>query len=447
MDEKTGGTLKLARPETPKVQALRVTVTRGPDRGASAVVDRRGIIVGRATGAGLHLTDGAVSSFHVELMARPEGLLVRDLSSHNGTFFAGARIASATVPPESTLEVGASTLEVKVEAGLAPPEDERASFGPMRCASSAMRTLFARLARIAPTELSVLLEGPAGTGKELAARAIHEASSRAKGPFVVVDCATIPSELTESVLFGHEPEVGTEGRSTGVFDAADGGTLLLKEPGDLATDLQPKLLRVLETREVTSAGAARGSRPIRVRVLASTRQDLRERVNTATFREDLYLRLAQARAVLPPLGARTEDISPLAQHFLRSLPVGVEGARDVARDALEELTRREYPGNVRELRNTVERASLLAKGPTITTGDLAFERLLSAERERATRTESVELEPFKDAKRSLVDEFERDYLKALLLRTGDNLSRASAISGVERHHLRNLFRKHALWEK
>jgi DNA-binding NtrC family response regulator len=310
-----------------------------------------------------------------------------------------------------------------------------------------MRTLFARLARIAPTELSVLLEGPAGTGKELAARAIHEASSRAKGPFVVVDCATIPSELTESVLFGHEPEVGTEGRSTGVFDAADGGTLLLKEPGDLATDLQPKLLRVLETREVTSAGAARGSRPIRVRVLASTRQDLRERVNTATFREDLYLRLAQARAVLPPLGARTEDISPLAQHFLRSLPVGVEGARDVARDALEELTRREYPGNVRELRNTVERASLLAKGPTITTGDLAFERLLSAERERATRTESVELEPFKDAKRSLVDEFERDYLKALLLRTGDNLSRASAISGVERHHLRNLFRKHALWEK
>jgi DNA-binding NtrC family response regulator len=394
------------------------------------------------------LTDVAVSSFHVELTARPDGLLVRDLSSHNGTFFAGARIASAIVPPESVLELGSSTLEVKFEAGLAPPEDELASFGPVRCASSAMRTLCARLARIAPTELSILVEGPAGTGKELVARAIHDVSPRAKGPFVVLDCATTPPELAESVLFGREREgAGAEERSPGVFEAADGGTLLLVEPGGLPPEVQPRLLRVLETREIPGPSPTQTSRPVRVRVLASTRRDLREKVNAAAFREDLYLRLAQARVVLPALDVRTEDISPLTQHFLQSLPPEVEGARTISPDAVEELKRREYPGNVRELRNTVERASLLAKGPTITTGDLAFERLLSVERERSTGADPADLEPFKDAKRTLVDEFERDYLKALLLRTGDNLSRASSISGVERHHLRNLFRKHALWEK
>jgi len=353
---------------------------------------------------------------------------------------------SATVPAESVLELGASTLQVELEAGLAPPEDELSSFGPLRCASHGMRTVFARLARIAQTELSILIEGPAGTGKEVMARAIHDKSGRAKGPFIVLDCASVPPELAGSVLFGREGS-GAEPRSPGVFEAADGGTLLLEEPGDLVADLQPELLRVLEAREVVPRGAAQGARPVRVRVLVSTRRDLRDRVNAATFREDLYLRLAQARVVLPPLGDRPEDIPPLTQHFLQSLPADVEGARAIAPDALEELGRREYRGNVRELRSTVERASLLARGPTITTGDLAFERLLSAERERAPGADPVDIAPFKDAKRTLVDEFERDYLKALLLRTGDNLSRASAISGVERHHLRNLFRKHDLWEK
>ena len=187
------------------------------------------------------------------------------------------------------------------------------------------------------------------------------------------------------------------------------------------------------------------TRPVRARVLASSRRDLREQVNDGAFSEGLYTRLAQARVVLPPLSERPEDVAVLAQHFLASLPPDVEGARAIARDALEELSRREYRGNVRELRSTVERASLLARGQTITTGDLAFERLLSAERERSAGTEPDAIEPFKDAKRTLVDEFEREYLRALLLRVGDNLSHASAISGIERHHLRNLLRKHALW--
>ena len=140
-------------------------------------------------------------------------------------------------------------------------------------------------------------------------------------------------------------------------------------------------------------------------------------------------------------------MAPLTYHFLQSLPPDVEGARTIARDALDELKRREYRGNVRELKNTVERASLLARGPTITVGDLAFERLLVAERERGASRDLSDIAPFKEAKRTLVDEFERDYLKALLLRAGDNLSRASAVSGIERHYLRDLLRKHALYDK
>jgi len=447
MDEKTGGTLTLDRPAAPEVRAVRVTVTRGPEKGASAIVDRRGLIVGRADGAGLRLSDPSVSSFHVELTAHADGVAVRDLSSHNGTFFAGARLTSAIVPPGSVLEVGATVIQAALEARIAPPEDELASFGPLRGASGVMRAAFAMLARLATTELSILIQGAAGTGKELAARAIHEASRHAAGPFVALDCASIPAGLAASVLFGQERGAGgAKERSGGVLEAASGGTLLLQEVSQLPADVQPKLLHVLETREVTSVGGTE-ARPVRVRVLATTRKDVREMVNARTFHEDLYIRLAQARVVLAPLADRPEDIPPLVYHFLQSMPPEVEGARTIAREALEELKRREYRGNVRDLRSTVERASLLARGQTITAGDLAFERLLSAERERATRAEPADIAPFKEAKRTLVDEFERDYLKALLLRSGDNLSRASALSGVERHHLRDLFRKHDLWEK
>jgi DNA-binding NtrC family response regulator len=423
--------MTLDRPSAPDVHALRVTVTRGPDRGRTAVVSRGSVIVGRANGAGLRLSDVAVSSFHVELSARADGVEVRDLASHNGTFFGGARLGSATVPSGALLEVGASVIHVELEAELAVPDDQLASFGALRGTSPAMRSVFAVLSRVAPTPLSVLLEGAAGTGKQLAARAIHEASRQAAGPFVTQSCAAFPAGLGDSILFG-------DGRSLSVLDAAEGGTLLLTDLSELPQALQARLLAVLDGRE-------RGPRP---RVLAATRRDIREMVNASTFLEGLYLLLAQARVVMPPLSARPEDIAPLAYHFLQSMPADAEGARAIAREGLDELRRREYRGNVRELRATVERASLVARGQTITAGDLAFERLLTAERERAASANDLrEIAPFKEAKRTLVDEFERDYLKALLLRAGENLSRASALSGVERHHLRDLFRKHDLWGK
>jgi DNA-binding NtrC family response regulator len=188
------------------------------------------------------------------------------------------------------------------------------------------------------------------------------------------------------------------------------------------------------------------------RVVSTTCRDLRAMVNEGRFREDLYSRIAQARITMPPLRERVDDVPALVYHVLQSLPADVQGARTVAKDALDELKRRDYRGNVRELRDTVERAALLAGGAAITLADLTFERMLSGERRRASRPSSAaraastdgELAVFKDAKRTLVDEFEREYLQALLARTGDNLSRASALSGVERHQLRDLLRKHGL---
>jgi DNA-binding NtrC family response regulator len=172
------------------------------------------------------------------------------------------------------------------------------------------------------------------------------------------------------------------------------------------------------------------------------------------FREDLYYRLAQTRVTLPALAERPEDIPLLVQHFLARIAPGVEAARTISEDALRELQKKAYPGNVRELLHTVERAAMLANGPTIQPSDLAFERILNGERSRAASLygtlraspmmEGDELPLFKEAKRTLVDEFERDYLEQLITRVGRNLSRASVLAGVERHHLRELLKKHGL---
>jgi len=318
-----------------------------------------------------------------------------------------------------------------------------------------MREFFSVLERVATTDLSLLLEGATGTGKELVARAVHAASPFARGPFVVLDCTSIPATLAESTLFGHEKGsfTGAHDRRVGVFEAAEGGTVFLDEIGELHLDLQPKLLRVLEHHEVTRLGSTQ-PRPVHVRVIGATWRDLRAMINQERFREDLYYRIAQARVCVPLLRDRIEDIPLLVRHFLARLPKHVQGARDISSDALLELTRREYAGNVRELKSTVERAAMTAAGDVITLSDLAFERMLSGHHDdRSSRFEpskpsvpptSAELAKFKDAKRMLIDEFERDYLTRLLARMGNNVSRAATFAGIERHHLRDLFRKHGL---
>ena len=460
LDAEHTRTIQADRLRGPTVRGVRVCVMSGPDAGLNQVFAVHRAIVGRSAGCDVRLSDQTVSSFHVEICAAEErgGVAVTDLSSRNGTLYAGARLDKAVVPSGATLEVGSTILRVELDAPFATEVADLPTFGELRGRNIAMRELFSTLARLARTDLSILVEGQTGTGKELAARAVHDASQYAQGPFVVLDCTAIPSTLAESVLFGHERGAftGASERRVGVFEAAEGGTVFLDEVGELPLELQPKLLRVLERREVVRVGST-APRPVQVRVISATWRDLRTMINQGKFREDLYYRLAQARVTIPPLRDRPEDIPLLVYHFLQRMP-GTQGARAISPESLGELQRREYAGNVRELKSTVERAAMMAEGAVITNADRAFERMLSGERARAPSPASAPpsvgtastpnlndpIAPFKEAKRTLIDEFEKDYLQRLLQRTGNNLSRAAALAGIERHYLRDLFRKHGL---
>ncbi|MBI5516530.1 MAG: sigma 54-interacting transcriptional regulator [Deltaproteobacteria bacterium] len=417
-------------------------------------------IVGRSAGCDFRLSDPTVSSFHLEIGASEDhaGIRLADLQSRNGTLYAGARMEKAVIPSGATLEVGSTILRVDLDAAFETPIADMHAFGELRGKNPAMREFFSTLARLARTDLSILVEGQTGTGKELAARGVHDSSMYAQGPFVVLDCTAIPGTLAESVLFGHERGAftGASERRVGVFEAAEGGTVFLDEVGEMPLELQPKLLRVLERREVVRVGSTT-PRPVQVRVISATWRDLRTMINQGKFREDLYYRLAQARLTIPPLKDRPEDIPLLVYHFLQRMPANGQGARAISPEAMAELVRREYAGNVRELKSAVERAAMMAEGAVITTADLAFERMLCGERARIAPAPSSggstpsmapgpnePLTPFKEAKRTLIDEFEKDYLQRLLARTGGNLSRAAALAGIERHYLRDLFRKHGL---
>ncbi len=442
-------------------RGLRVTVVAGPDKGMHKVFAQARCLVGRSAGCDLRLTDPTVSSFHLEVTADEQrgGIAVSDLSSRNGTLYAGARLEKALVPAGATLEVGSSVVRVDLDAAFETQVADLHAYGELRGRNTAMRELFGTLTRLARTDLSVLIEGQTGTGKELAARGLHDGSHYGTGPFVVLDCTAIPSTLAESVLFGHERGAftGATERRVGIFEAAEGGTVFLDEVGEMPLELQPKLLRVLERREVVRVGST-SPRPVQVRVISATWRDLRQMINVSRFREDLYYRLAQARVSIPPLKERADDIPLLVYHFLQRLPPNSQGARAISQEALAELVRREYAGNVRELKSTVERAAMMAEGAVITSADLAFERMLSGERTRAPSSvtsagsspstapadPNAPLTPFKEAKRTLIDEFEKDYLQRLLTRTGNNLSRAAGLAGIERHYLRDLFRKHGL---
>lgn len=420
---------------------VRAVVVAGPSTGAGAVGKK--ITLGRSRVADVAISDFTVSEFHVEISAHEGGIDVRDLDSWNGTYFEGARVGRAVVPRGATLSIGESAIRVDVAAELQPSSPVRDSFRALLGKSTAMRELFALLERLAPTDLAVFIEGPTGSGKELVARALHDDSARAAGPFVVLDCAALPANLAESVLFGHTTGAftGAVEPRMGVFEAGNGGTVFLDEVGDLPLDLQPKLLRLLESRQVTRLGENK-PRPVSVRLLSATWRDLRRMVNQGMFRDDLYYRLAQTRLVLPSLVERREDIELLAADFLRRLPREASCARSLSREALAELAKRDYPGNVRELKNVVERAAYMCDGPVIRPQDLAFERLL--ERRRDDTLEEGEVPEFKGAKRTAVDDFEHDYLARLMAKTNGNIAMAAGLAGIERHYLRSLLKKHGL---
>jgi transcriptional regulator with GAF, ATPase, and Fis domain len=418
---------------------IHVVVLSGSAKGASRPLGDK-LRVGKAQDNDLVLDDDTVSRHHCELTRANDGVHVRDLGSTNGTRVQGARVSEAIVQPGTVLKVG------EVEIALRPavrnvevmPSDKK-WFGAAIGRSLAMRSIFGVLERIAPTDATVLLEGETGTGKDVLARAIWTESAHPQGPFVVVDCGALSYSLLESELFGHERGAftGAIASRQGAFELADGGTVFLDEIGELPLDVQPKLLRVLETKEFRRVG---GNKTLKtdVRVVAATKRNLQREVQAGKFREDLYFRLAVVPITVPPLRARREDIPSLVQHILKACGGGLT----VADETMQGLMAHDWPGNVRELRNVLERTVYLARASGQT--ELNLVTLPSS---GVAGGDVFQFEPgksYRETRAKFDAEFERRYVKWLLGRHNGNVSAAAREARMDRKHLHDMAKKHGL---
>lgn len=348
---------------------------RLPD-GTRLDIPAAGLRVGALPDNDIVIDDGFVSSYHAQIFARGERLFVRDLDSTNGTFIGDVRVVEAEVPVGSALRFGKASIKVEgndVDLDLAEGPKGK---GPWRCATlhtadPGFAKTFALIEKIAPHDASVCIFGETGTGKELVAHALHTLSGRKNGPFVALNCAAFPEELIESELFGHEKGAftGADKQRKGAFEEADRGTLFLDEIGELPMEMQAKLLRVLEARAVRRLGG-RGDIPVDVRIVCATHRDLVQHVKLGRFREDLLHRIYVIPVKLPPLRDRPVDIAHLARHFVAS--ISPRASVVVTDKGQAKLRTHPFPGNVRELRNVIQRALIMGDGVTIDVDDIAF---------------------------------------------------------------------------
>jgi transcriptional regulator with PAS, ATPase and Fis domain len=410
---------------TVAIVAATVEVVRGPDAGKSARIESPSFIIGSAEGADLRLTDKTVSREHLRVTLDPQGLKLRDDASRNGTWLGGVRVSAAVLTAETTLRLGTTTITIRPDSGPTPlAVSEGTQLGAAIGVSAAMRHVFAILERAARSDVTLLLEGESGVGKDVLAHAVHGASPRAAGPFVAVDCGAIPANLIESELFGHVRGAftGASDARRGLFAEADGGTLFLDEIGELPIDLQPKLLRALESREVRPVGG-RDAVKVDVRIVAATNRRLLEAVESGAFRPDLFYRLAVARVVVPPLRDRPEDVVPLATAFLRAATS--DPARALPADLEALLVHHSWPGNVRELRNVIDRYAHLGVDDARSLFDDAHGGGIGA-------IEDLSRLPLHEARRRALDDFERAYVPRVLARAGGVVAKAAEMAGVAR---------------
>ena len=325
--------------------------------------------------------------------------------------------------------------------------------------SSAMQQLFRTLGRVAMSDLTVLITGESGTGKEVVARVLHEQSRRVSGPFIAINTAAIPSDLLESELFGHERGsfTGADKSRIGRFEQADGGTLFLDEIGDMPQELQVKLLRVLEEGQLQRVGS-RDSRPVNVRVLAATHQDLQQKIEAGKFREDLYYRLNVIPVHIPPLRERRDDIKELAEFLIQQVARELDISQPIILDdALKLLKSYDWPGNVRELKNTVRRLAVLTPGTTINLTDVAL--ALGNTGDASTNEETLSLAVNRCMKRYLdglgyarannlyrhmLGEVEPPLLRLVLERCKGNQIKAAEMLGLNRNTIRKLLRQYEI---
>nr|WP_224370132.1 sigma 54-interacting transcriptional regulator [Hyalangium versicolor] len=426
---------------------VKLVFLTGPDAGRSHSLEAGKFLLGTAPSCDLVVKDRAVSRQHLRLEVREEGVLARDMGSRNGSFCEGMRFTELEVRPGAVLKLGTTELKIVPEDSrerVIPPS-ERTKFGALVGDSRKMREVFTVLERLAAGDADVLVQGETGTGKELCAEGIHLASKRSKGPFVIVDLAGIAPSLIESELFGHVKGAFTGAHTdrAGAFERANGGTVFLDEVGELPSEIQPRLLRVLERRQVKRVGA-NDYRTVDVRVVAATHRDLEASVQAGKFREDLFHRLAVLRVTLPALRERPEDIPLLVDTVLQRTGKPPSALSEQTRALLAQYP---WPGNVRELRNVVERVVSLGEEalPVIAAPAPAAADKPRPAQAASAPSAAAELElPFKEAKERLIEGFERDYLKGLLERCEGNVSRASREAGIDRVYLRKLLKKHGL---
>lgn len=428
---------------------LILLVVSGASRGRKIRFGEQ-LTIGKASDNDLVLTDDTVSRHHCVLERRDKAIVVRDLGSTNQTRVGRTAVREATIEPGATLTIGNVELVLRSEpnrAHILPSESPR--FGDAIGASLAMRSIFGLLERIAPSDACVLLEGETGTGKDVLARAIHENSARKGHEFLVVDCGAVSYNLIESELFGHErgAYTGAVAARQGAFELAGKGTVFLDEVGELPLDVQPKLLRVLESGEYRRVG---GSKTLKAeaRMIAATKRNLREEVERGKFREDLYFRLSVVPVTVPPLRQRREDIPGLVERFLDHARVRVPDAANVmlSRETLAALSAHDWPGNVRELRNVLDRAIYVAAA-----GGEREVRLVdvpvSPTPLGSSPTSFPTFEPGKSYREVRADfeaDFERRYVSWLLDRHAGNISAAAREAKMDRKHLYDLARKHGL---
>ncbi|CAM3553902.1 sigma 54-interacting transcriptional regulator [Corallococcus soli] len=424
--------------DLPVVRRFRLSVVEGPGAGMVWESTSDTCSVGSHPLNDCAVEDSTVSRFHCEVKIGPKGPQVKDLDSLNGVIVDGVQVVEGILRSGSLLRLGRVVLrfDFSAESNRLPLSD-MTHFGSLVGTSVAMRGCFAMMERAAARDVTVLLEGETGTGKSQAALAIHQASRRKDAAFLVVDCGAIPAHILESELFGHEKGsfTGAVSRRAGVFEEADGGTVFLDEIGELPPELQPKLLRVLENREIRRVGS-NTYLPVDVRLMAATHRDLRAEVNAGRFRSDLFFRLAVLRIGMPSLRQRPEDLSMLVSGILQSL--GADPERTGALRTPEFLARLRHaawPGNVRELRNHLERC-------------LVFEDALPLA-EEDSRPEGSPLEvdlsrPYAEQRRRVVDDFERRYLRALLEKHQGKVAQAAITAGMDRVHFYRLLRRHGI---
>ena len=419
-------------------------VVDGPDNGLSRTYGQEVVQIGTAQINDLVLADKTVSRFHIKIENKNNQFILTDVDSTNGTFIGRQRIRSVYLEDTTQIEVGGTKLRFKLlgdKTTFSLPE--RDFMGAIIGRSSQMRQLYVQLERIAKSEMPVIIEGETGTGKDLVAQVIHDHSDRKEEAFEVLDCAAIPDTLIESELFGHVKGAftGADRDRPGIFERAHKGTVFLDEMGELKLEMQPKLLRVLETGQVRRVG---GDTPIAVdvRVVAATHRSLRDMVNQAKFREDLFYRLAVCQIYMPALRERREDIPLLIEHFIKRFQAASKQAQPAEMDAatLEEFCNNMWPGNVRQLRNAVERYAVMGTSDFNVRPQREFQTPNSAATPMEFNNTNYQNMPLKEAKEA----FEKQYLDALIKRHHGNIQESAQIAELHPKSLARLLRRYTI---